>query len=197
MFLFTIKFLPFKDIPAFSIFSLPSKLPAVQLLLIQLTDPTYYALQGYQWHGMDLIFQSSFSLDSHQHLILLVTLLFVRPFLLKWFLPLGSKMDGKDPTRGAPCMDETCVLLEKLELHPRPHSDLGLISALVLSGAFMHNLETLVTKGRALRIQPSRTWVSHEWVWFWTLTSQGSTKRGFAPGPATREDQPPPVWSEP
>lgn len=48
MFLFTIKFLPFKDIPAFSIFSLPSKLPAVQLLWIQLTDPTYYALQGYQ-----------------------------------------------------------------------------------------------------------------------------------------------------
>lgn len=48
MFLFTIKFLPFKDIPAFSIFSLPSKLPAVQLVLIQLTDAIYYALPGYQ-----------------------------------------------------------------------------------------------------------------------------------------------------
>lgn len=37
-FIFTTKLLPSKDIPAISIFSLPLKLPAEQILLIQLTE---------------------------------------------------------------------------------------------------------------------------------------------------------------
>lgn len=36
-------------------------------------------------------------------------------FLLKWFIPFGSMMNGGESIRGVPWMDETSVLLEKLQ----------------------------------------------------------------------------------
>ena len=85
VFLLASKFLPFKDIGTVSIFSLFSKLLAVQLLLIQLTNIVFSQVTS-DMIWTEFLIYLFFFFTSVQHLILLTTLLFLCPFLLRWFL---------------------------------------------------------------------------------------------------------------